>query len=329
MNTTRARVVPWSRRAARLAVVLAAALSAACVEGYTTTPPDDNPDDDPPPTPGGIAIEPGPSVGALSLRWPFVEEAQTYNIYWGTTADLEPASSFKIANIIPPFVHTGRTPGTTYYYMVAGVTAQGVEGLPTTIISGVGRQTIALRVETPEVGALLDENVDIVFSYTANEEPTNVTATIGGVQTTMTYDPSISRFRGTLSLASLESPSAHRLTIRAMGPSNEIAEAVTSVRFDRPPVLDLFEPDEGVTLTPSTRVLATCTDDAANGCASLTAYLTGSPNAPLVVGTTGINAVLLEILAGANPGPVQLVIEARDTGGQIRRATRTVIVPGG
>ena len=327
MNTTQARGVPWSWRAARLAAVLAAALSAACVEGYTTTDPDENPDDDPPRTPGGIAIEPGPSVGALSLRWPFVEEAQTYNIYWGTTPDLEPGSSFKIASIIPPFVHIDRTPGTTYYYMVAGVTAGGIEGLPTTIISGMGRQTIALRVETPEAGALLDEDVGIVFSYTANEEPTNVTATIGGVQTTMTYDPGISRFTGTLSLASLESPSAHRLTIRATGPDNEIAEAVTSVRFDRPPVLEVFAPDEGVTVTPATRVFAICTDDAENGCASLTAYLTGSPNAPLVAGTTGINAVLLELLAGANPGPVQFVIEARDTGGQIRRATRTVIVP--
>jgi hypothetical protein len=313
-----------SWRAARLSAVVAAALCAACVEGYEV-PSDPDPDGDPPPIPAGIAIEPGPSVGALSLRWPFVEQAQAYNIYWGTTADLTPST--RIASIIPPFIHTARTPGTIYYYAVTAVTATGVEGQPTTIISGMGRKTIALRVETPVAGAFLDDEVEVVFSYMANEEPTNVTAELGGVQTTMTYDPGISRFRGTLSLGSLASPAAYRLVVHATGPDNEIAEAITSVRFDRPPVLQVFSPDEGITVAPSTQLFTTCADDAPNGCASLIVYPAGSPNAPIVAGTTGISAALLALLADFAPGPLQLVIEARDSGGQIRRVTRTVIVP--
>ncbi|HKS06375.1 MAG TPA: hypothetical protein VJR92_08695, partial [Gemmatimonadaceae bacterium] len=286
MTMLRMRGAPWrSWRAARVSAMVAAAVCAACVTGYETPSDPDDPDGDPPPIPAGIAIEPGPSVGALSLRWPFVEEAQTYNVYWGTTADLNP--SFKVSSVIPPFVHGSRTPGTVYYYAVTAVTANGVEGQPTTIISGMGRNTIALRVETPAVGALLGDDVEIVFSYTANEEPTNVTAEIAGVQTTMTYDPSISRFRGTLSLASVASPSSHRLTIHATGPSNEIAEAITSVRVDRPPVLQVFSPNEGITVTPSTQIFTTCADDAPNGCAALLVYPAGTPNAPIIVGTAG------------------------------------------
>lgn len=302
------------------------AVAAACGLGYET-PGGPDPNGVGPPPPSGVGIEPGTSVNAIRLKWSTVATAQTYNIYWGTTPDLTLETATKITGVISPFVHTNRTPGTTYYYMIVSVNADGDEGLPTTIISGRPQQTIELNVESPAPGALTDNPLQIVVEYDAPVLPGPMSATIAGVNGTLTYDASISRFTGTVDLSAVTSPSTHRLVITANGPASEVAEATVSVRFDRKPVLDVFSPGEGANLTPSTRIFATCTDDATGGCVSLAAYVAGTPTSPFISGVGEINAILLELVAGYNSGPLAIVIDARDSSGQLRRATRTVILP--
>ncbi len=59
--------------------------------------------------------------------------ATSYNLYWSTTAGVTKATGTKVAGATAPFVHTGLTNGTTYYYVVTAVGAggEGVESAQT------------------------------------------------------------------------------------------------------------------------------------------------------------------------------------------------------
>jgi fibronectin type 3 domain-containing protein len=51
--------------------------------------------------------------------------ATSYNLYWSTTAGVTKTTGTKVAGAKAPFVHTGLTNGTTYYYVITSVGAGG------------------------------------------------------------------------------------------------------------------------------------------------------------------------------------------------------------
>lgn len=76
-----------------------------------------------PVAPTGLA---GAPAGASdTLTWNTVGNAATYNLYFGTATGVTTATGTKIAGVAPGFVHTGRTNGTTYYYIVTAVNSAG------------------------------------------------------------------------------------------------------------------------------------------------------------------------------------------------------------
>lgn len=80
-------------------------------------------------TPSGIGIlisAPGSlqvfaSNAQNMLVWPTVSGATSYNIYFSTSAGVTIGTGTLIAGVTAPYVHTGLTNGTTYFYIVAGV----------------------------------------------------------------------------------------------------------------------------------------------------------------------------------------------------------------
>src|SRR5262249_49901490 len=58
--------------------------------------------------------------GSATVSWSGVGRAGTtgYNLYWGTAAGVTAASGTKVAGATSPFVHTGLTDGTAYFYVV-------------------------------------------------------------------------------------------------------------------------------------------------------------------------------------------------------------------
>ncbi|RII27971.1 MAG: hypothetical protein CXR31_05935 [Geobacter sp.] len=77
------------------------------------------------------------AVGGLNqvtISWDGVSGATSYNIYWSTTAGVTTATGAKIAGVTSPYVHTGRTAGTTYYYVVTAVNSVG-ESVPSAQVS--------------------------------------------------------------------------------------------------------------------------------------------------------------------------------------------------
>ncbi len=92
----------------------------------------------------GSPITATPGNGQVTISWTAVTGATSYNIYWSTTAaNATKLSGTKIAGVTSPYIHTGLTNGTPYYYVVTAVTAGGesaestsVTAIPGTLLMG-------------------------------------------------------------------------------------------------------------------------------------------------------------------------------------------------
>lgn len=67
------------------------------------------------------------------IEWNPVSVATSYNLYWSTSPNPTVATAAKIATATSPYVHTGLTNGTTYYYFVTSQNSAG-ESQPSDII---------------------------------------------------------------------------------------------------------------------------------------------------------------------------------------------------
>jgi sugar lactone lactonase YvrE len=78
-------------------------------------------------TPTSVVATAGNSQ--VTVSWYGVSGATSYNIYWSTSSGVTKLSGTKISNVTSPYTHTGRTNGTTYYYVVTAVvaSAEGAE----------------------------------------------------------------------------------------------------------------------------------------------------------------------------------------------------------
>ena len=76
-----------------------------------------------PPAPVGVTATPGD--GEATIRWDNVTGATSYNIYYSTTDNVTKATGTKIAGVTSPEVVSGLIPGTSYYFVVTAVNADG------------------------------------------------------------------------------------------------------------------------------------------------------------------------------------------------------------
>ncbi len=63
--------------------------------------------------------------GQNTLTWSPGPQANSYNIYWGTTPGVTPQTGNAILGVSSPYVHTGLTNGADYYYVITAVNAYG------------------------------------------------------------------------------------------------------------------------------------------------------------------------------------------------------------
>ena len=76
-----------------------------------------------PQAPTGVIASPG--NGEVTITWPAVADATSYNIYWSTTTGVTTANGAEITGATNPYIQTGLTYGTPYYYVVTAVNGNG------------------------------------------------------------------------------------------------------------------------------------------------------------------------------------------------------------
>lgn len=121
-----------------------------------------------PAAPAGVAAV--GAAGQVTISWTAVSNATSYNVYYATTSGVTTATGTKIANATTPYVQSGLSAGTTYYYVVTAVNSTG-ESVASTQVSA----TTSAAVATPAAPAA----------------PTGVTATGGTKQVTISW-PAVS-----------------------------------------------------------------------------------------------------------------------------------------
>ncbi len=75
--------------------------------------------------------------GDAIISWDAVSGADSYNIYWSTTAGVT-TSANRITGAISPYTQTGLTNGSTYYYAVSSITNDTESGLSSEVSVTVG-----------------------------------------------------------------------------------------------------------------------------------------------------------------------------------------------
>ena len=65
-------------------------------------------------------VTPIAADGQVTISWDVVSGATSYNIYWNTTGSVT-TSDTQITNVTSPYIHTGLTNNTKYYYAVTAL----------------------------------------------------------------------------------------------------------------------------------------------------------------------------------------------------------------
>ena len=77
-----------------------------------------------PNAPTGVTAAAG-GADRVTVSWTGVSGATSYNLYWATASGVTVAAGTKITGATSPYLHTGRTASTAYYYIVTAVNGVG------------------------------------------------------------------------------------------------------------------------------------------------------------------------------------------------------------
>jgi len=130
------------------------------------------------PPPRSVAVKAGDTE--VFLSWMEVPGAQSYNIYFNTTPNLTTQSATKIEGVMNPYVHTGLSNDTPYYYALTAVFESGAES---ELSSEVVATPVLIDVTAPQNpyavvnhGAFMTNTPEVVVTISANDVDTGVSA---------------------------------------------------------------------------------------------------------------------------------------------------------
>jgi hypothetical protein len=83
------------------------------------------------PVPTGVSATAGNSQ--VTVAWPAVTGATSYNIYWSNYSSVTKATGTQIADVTTPYTVTGLTNGTAYYFLLTEVNSDGESAASTAV----------------------------------------------------------------------------------------------------------------------------------------------------------------------------------------------------
>ena len=121
----------------------------------------------PPSAPGSVTATAGNAQTTIS--WSPVSGATSYNLYWSTTSGVTKLNGTNITGAASPYVHTGLTNGTTYYYVATAVNANGesadsaqASAIPTAVTDSWTSGTAMPSARTAPVGGVINGKLYVV-----------------------------------------------------------------------------------------------------------------------------------------------------------------------
>ncbi len=128
--------------------------------------------------PINLAVKPGDTENILS--WLEVSNAVSYNLYFSTEPNVSIDTSTKIEGVTTPYIHSGLTNNTAYFYAMTSVTEEGAE-------SRISEEQTAIPVlidisapQNPDIvinhGAYMTNSPDMVATISAKDVDSGVAA---------------------------------------------------------------------------------------------------------------------------------------------------------
>ena len=267
-----------------------------------------------PAAPAGITAVGG--TGKATISWPAVSGAASYNVYWSTASSVTKTGGTKIAGATSPYVQTGLSAGTTYYYLVTAVNSVGESAASSTAWASTTPAAPALPAAPSGVSATGAAN-QVTTSWPAVSGATSYNlywSTASGVTT-----GSGTKITGAASpylQTGLNAGTSYYYIVTAVnaageGPASAQASASTSA-----PAPVLPAAPAGVTATGGT-AQATISWTAVNGATSYNVYYSTTSGVTAANGTKVAGAGLPYLLTGLNAGTTYyFVVTAVNAAGQ-------------
>lgn len=101
----------------------------------------------------------------VTISWNEVQAATAYNIYWSNSSGVTKTTSTKISGVTSPYIHSGLTNGTKYYYAVAAEGANGESALSTEVSAVPFAGWIQTQIN-PNIGRSLYATDTEIFAAT-------------------------------------------------------------------------------------------------------------------------------------------------------------------
>jgi len=146
-------------------------------------------------TPTGVTANPG--NGQVTIAWPSVSGAVSYNIYYSTASGVTSglgSNGTQIGGPVSPYTQTGLTNGTTYYFVITSIDSSGDESAGSTQVSCTPTLPVTatpadsqVSISWPAVSGASSYNIywstnnNITTGTNTNANVTNVTSPSGSV----------------------------------------------------------------------------------------------------------------------------------------------------
>ena len=102
----------------------------------------------------------------VTVSWSGVTGATSYNIYWSTTPGVTTTTGTLISGLSSPFVHTGRTASTAFFYIVTAVNSAGESNASGEVTATTNAPPLAVPVAPTGVAAV-GGNKQVTISWNA------------------------------------------------------------------------------------------------------------------------------------------------------------------
>lgn len=285
--------------------------------------------------PLALSVWGGPEYNEITLRWSSIGEATHFALYWQTTPGVTPATATRMEVNGFEFLHSGLTPGTTYYYAVAPL--EGAEGSLSAEVHATASNDLALNILQPKRGKFIARDLFLSATVTSRSQLSGVSVAVAGRTIDLSFasntilDSTTSSgppYRGDGWVGSLDLTGLPKGPLQVVFTATDINSATArgevNAIYDEPPVVTVISPLESSAAHPSITALASCQDDDPKGCDSLMVRIGDGATYPLTGG------VPLEIPLGEYNGQMKLLIfRGIDRRGQIQEQTVPVLVETG